>query len=89
MFELHGEGTFVLTCISTGGPATTIYWSRNFARLATTNETVIESALAEGETGQYTHTLRVSGRQEGIYNCTVTNAVSNNSSAVLNVKGRD
>ena len=88
MFELYGEENFVLTCISTGGPATTIYWSRNVASLVTSNETVIESALTNRETGQYTHTLRVSVRQEGLYTCNVTNAVSKNSSATLNVKGR-
>ena len=54
--------TFTLTCISTGGPATTITWTRD-------SDTVIEgieAVLNDRVTAQYTHTLTVTGRLGGL-----------------------
>ena len=74
---------FILTCISTGGPATTVTWTRDSTTVTEGNETVLNDPV----TAQYTHTLLVKGREEGLYKCTVNNEVSRNSSAELNVKG--
>ena len=49
-----------LTCISTGGPATTLTWTRNSTTVTQGTHTV---------TAQYTHTLTVTGRLPGLYNC--------------------
>ena len=63
---------FTLTCISTGGPATTVTWTRG------TQTAVGErrSEVVNGVTAQYTHTLTVTGRTGGLYTCTVTNEVT-------------
>ena len=60
--DLNGPSPqFTLTCISTGGPATTVTWTRG-------SETAVEfrrSLVVDGVTAQYTHTLTVTGRLPG------------------------
>ena len=56
-----------LTCISTGGPATTVTWTKNSTTVTEGTETV----LNDPETAQYTHTLNIT--TEGVYTCTVAN----------------
>ena len=75
---------FTLTCISTGGPATNVTWTRDSVTVTEGTQTV----LNDPETAQYTHTLTITGRQQGMYKCSVTNAVSRNTSKVLNVQGK-
>ena len=76
---------FTLTCISTGGPATTITWTRNSVTVTNGTETVLDNPV----TSQYTHTLTVTGRLGGLYICTVTNnrPSNNEASAQLTVQG--
>ena len=74
---------FTLTCISTGGPATTVTWTRG-------SQTAVgekRSEVVNGVTAQYTHTLTVTGRLGGLYTCTVTNEVTPEVSSKLHVKG--
>ena len=72
---------FTLTCISTGGPATTVTWTRDSEML--TGSTVLNDA----ETAQYTHTLTVTGRLRGLYTCTVANDKPSEDSEQLYVRG--
>ena len=69
--DINGDSPqFTLTCISTGGPATTVTWTRD------STTTVIEgteTVLDDPETAQYTHTLIVTAAGE--YTCTVANSV--------------
>ena len=76
---------FTLTCISTGGPATTVTWTRDSVTVTEGNETVLDNRV----TSQYTHTLTVTGRLGGLYKCTVANnrPSDNQASEQLNVKG--
>ena len=76
---------FTLTCISTGGPATTVTWTRNSVTVTEGTETVLDNRV----TSQYTHTLTVTGRLGGLYTCTVANnRPSNNETSVqLTVQG--
>ena len=78
-FMLDSEPTaeqpqFTLTCISTGGPATTVTWTRDSTILTEGTETVLNDAV----TAQYTHTLTVTGRLGGLYSCNVSNSISSN-----------
>ena len=68
---------FTLTCISTGGPAATVTWTRD----SVTVTEGIESVLNDPVTAQYTHTL--TGRLGGLYTCTVANNKPSNGSAEL------
>ena len=77
-----GSFQFTLTCISTGGPATTVTWTRDSDLV--TNGTM--KVVDDPETAQYTHTLTVTGRLPGLYNCTVANSPSRDS-ASLSVQG--
>ena len=70
---------FTLTCISTGGPATTVTWTRDSTTVTEGNETV----LNDPETAQYTHTLTVTGNIEGLYTCAVGNNRPSNDSACI------
>ena len=76
---------FTLACISTGGPATNVTWIRDSTTVTQgTNETVLNDPV----TAQYTHTLTVTGRLEGIYNCSISNNKPSSVSAVLVVSGK-
>ena len=69
-----------LTCISTGGPATTVTWTRDSVTITEGTETVLNDPV----TAQYTHTLTVTG---GEYTCTVTNDKPSTASATINIQG--
>ena len=80
--DLNGASPqFTLTCISTGGPATTVTWTRDSEML--TASTVLNDAT----TAQYTHTLTVTGRLGGLYTCTVANDKPSARSATFTVQG--
>ena len=82
--DLNGTSLqFTLTCISTGGPATTVTWTRDSVTVTEGTETVLDNR----ETSQYTHTLTVTGRLGGLYTCTVTNDRPSEDSEQLTVRG--
>lgn len=84
--DFNGTAQFTLTCISTGGPATNVTWTRD--SLPVTNG-YIAHTLDDRETAQYTHTLtlNISEALEGIYRCTVLNNKPSEASAELMVQG--
>ena len=90
-FTLEPNFMFTLTCISTGGPATTVTWTRDSVTVAGTQRSHVEDRV----TAQYTHTLTTQYNRtlietqtlEGLYKCSVTNAVSSESSAELGLHG--
>ena len=66
--------TFTLTCTSTGGPATTVSWTVNSHRVTEDKDHHITSQiLTDPLTATYNHTLTVTGRLEGEYECRVSN----------------
>ena len=75
---------FTLTCISTGGPATTVTWTRDSTTVNEGTETVLDDPV----TAQYTHTLTVTGTLPGLYTCTVENNKPSSDSATLEGKMR-
>ena len=82
-----GEVTFdsdqlTLTCISTGGPATTVTWTRDSITVTEGTETVLD----DPETAQYTHTLTVT--TGGEYTCTVSNNKPSSDSASITPAGK-
>ena len=83
VFHLNPPNQFTLTCISTGGPATTVTWTRDSVTVIEGTQTV----LTNQQNAHYTHTLTITGRQEGMYKCSVANTVSSNISEGLNVQG--
>ena len=88
-FELNSELTavdaqFTLTCISTGGPATTVTWTRDAEEAPGERRSVLDNAT----TAQYTHTLTVTGRLEGLYTCTVANSIPSVDAANQTLEGK-
>ena len=80
--DLHGANPQVtLTCISTGGPATTVTWTRDSTTVTEGTETVLDDPV----TAQYTHTLTVT--TGGEYTCTVSNNKPSSDSASIIVRG--
>ena len=60
---------FTLTCVSTGGLASTVTWTRDgAAATGVTSQTVVDQV-----TNTYNNTLTVTGRLPGVYNCRVEN----------------
>lgn len=74
---------FTLTCISVGGPATTVTWTRDSESLSG-GSTVLNDSV----TGQYVHTLTIVGRLEGVYICNVSNNKPSSAVRSLTVEGR-
>ena len=74
---------FTLTCISTGGPATTVTWTSDSVTVTEGTENVLDNRV----TAQYTHTLTVTGRLGGLYTCIVANNKPSNDSADITVHG--
>ena len=79
LFSLRAN-VFDLTRISTGGPATTVTWTRD-------SVTVTEGTVTHYDTftHEYAHTL--TGRQEGLYTCTVANDRPSSDSSSITVQG--
>ena len=85
--DLNGPSSeFTLTCISTGGPATTVTWTRGFVTVTEGNVTEFNTATA-ATIAQYTHTLTVSDKLGGLYTCTVANDRPSSDSADITIEG--
>ena len=82
---------FTLTCTSTGGPATTVSWRRDGTVLSDSSTYSITSqVLTDAVTATYTHTLTVTGRLVGEYQCSVSNIrTPSGSSRSLTVVGKE
>ena len=82
---------FTLTCTSTGGPATTVSWRRNDVVLTDNSYySIVPQILLDSETATYTHTLTVTGRLVGEYQCIVSNIrTPSGSSRSLTVVGKE
>ena len=74
---------FTLTCISVGGPATTVTWTRDSVTVTEGIETVLDDPV----TAQYIHTLTITEMLGGLYTCTVANNRPSEDSAQLNFQG--
>ena len=85
--DLNGASPrFILTCISTGGPATTVTWTRDPGTVMGDEMTVFNPSTA-ATTAQYTHILTVTGRLGGLYTCTVSNVKPSLATASYTVQG--
>ena len=83
--DLNGTSPqFTLTCISTGGPATSVTWTRDNETITKGNETILNDRV----TTQYTNTLTVTGRLGGLYTCIVANNKPSTNLAQLTVDGK-
>ena len=83
IFAMSSDDEFTLTCVSTGGPATTVTWTRDMEVVTEGNMTVFDTTTAD-TTAEYTHTL--TGSTVGDYACTVTNDISS-ATETLTVQG--
>ena len=80
--DLNGDSPqFTLTCISTGGPATTVTWTRDTVAIIVGTETV----LVNNSTATYVHNL--TENSGGEYKCSVTNTKPSEASASFTVEG--
>ena len=66
---------FTLTCVSQGGPATRVVWRRDGKEI-TQNSTYSTSQIIVDTSSitVYNNTLRVRGREGGVYRCAVSNS---------------
>ena len=74
---------FTLTCNSTGGPATTVTWTRDSVTVTEGTQAV----LYDPETANYTHTLTETGSLGVNYTCTVANNKPSSASATYILQG--
>ena len=81
--DLNGDSPqFTLTCTSTGGPATTVTWTRDSEDIPGGM-----TVLYDPVTARYTHALTVTGRLGGEYQCTVSNNKPSQGSTGFSVQG--
>ena len=78
---------FTLTCTSTGGPATTVSWTSNNSAVTEDSAHNITSQITDTTTATYNHTLTVTGRLVGEYECSASNNKPSSASRVLAVVG--
>ena len=83
-FELITDSTFRLISISTGGPATTVTWTRDNVTITEGTETHYNE-----DGGSYGNILTVTERLEGLYTCTVANDRPSSDSANITVQGNN
>ena len=91
-FQLEDADTpvFTLTCTSTGGPVSTVSWRRDGTMLSDDSTYSITSQVTNGTTSTYTHTLTVTGRVVGQYQCSVFNIrTPSGSTRSLTVNGKE
>ena len=82
--DLNGANPqFTLTCISTGGPATTVTWTRDSGDAVGDTNTVLDNRV----TAEYTHTLTVTERLGRLYTCTVANDKPSTASTTITIEG--
>ena len=82
--DLNGASPqFTLKCISTGGPATIVTWTRDSTTVTEGTQTVFVHPLS----AYYKHTLTVTGTLWGLYTCTVSNNKPSSASASVTVIG--
>ena len=74
---------FTLTCISSGGPATNVAWTRNSEAVTKGMRSVLDDSI----NAVYTHTLTVTGRLGGLYQCTVSNNKPSIASSSIYIQG--
>ena len=72
--------TYTFTCISSGGPATTVTWTRDYVVIPNGERTTV---LVSRRSAQYIHNLTLTGRLDGVYHCTVSNNKPSQDSAQL------
>lgn len=73
--SINQQPVFVLDCISSGGPVSQLTWSINGTDIDSEWDGIVQhpSQIFEPMTSTYYHRLTVTGRQLGIYRCTVSN----------------
>ena len=84
-FSLDSPNQFTLTCISTGGPPTTVSWTRDSVNVT---KGKVLTVVNDTKTATSVLSLTVTGRLEGLYTCSVSNPVSNVTSTELQVTGK-
>ena len=68
---------FTLTCVSKGGPATLVVWRRDGKEITDNSTYSISQIIVDTSRNVvYNNTLRVRGREGGVYRCTVSNSQS-------------
>ena len=76
----------VLTCISTGGPATNVTWTRD-SEILPDNGDNTHKTLLNTQLGQYIHTLNVTKTATVVYGCSVSNSKPSSAKALINTSG--
>ena len=79
----------ILTCISTGGPATNVTWARGSDKdsLKPVSENTHVSVLVNAVSAQYSHTLNMTGTEfSALYECSVSNNKPSFAKAIIRIE---
>ena len=79
---------FTLTCTSTGGPATSVTWTRDGINVTYDSDHVLTRTVEDTINARYSNTLTVTGVKGGSYRCIVSNVRGAVMSPVLSGSGR-
>ena len=80
----------ILTCVSTGGPATNVTWTRDNDEVNLILVHLLDNAhvtvLGNAITAQYSHTLNVTGTDlPAVYGCSVSNNKPSSAKAIASI----
>ena len=81
---------YVLTCTTTGGPATTVTWEKHnesgdAEAVETDNQVTV---LVNANTATYNHILTLNEQVGGVYGCSVSNNKPSSTKVLFTVTGR-
>ena len=81
------DSVLTCSCISTGGSATTVTWTRDSDILPDNGDNTHTTVLDNRDLGEYTHTLQLNVAISGVYGCSVSNSKPSSAKALLNATG--
>ena len=81
-YNSNGDGTYTITCTTTGAPPTDVVWMRNKVDVTNRNKYVPSQRIIDRASSTYDNVLTIKGSYEdavGDYSCNISNYLSNTS----------
>ena len=81
-YKANGDGTYTISCTSTGSPPSTVFWTRNKVNMTNSDKYIPSQRVIDGSSSTYDNVLTIKGSYEdavGDYTCNISNAFWNTS----------
>ena len=81
-YNSNGDGTYTITCTTTGAPPTDVVWMRNQHVVTNLDKYIPSQRVIDRASSTYDNVLTIKGSYEdavGDYSCNISNYLSNTS----------